>query len=412
MLPDRLENNGLDVIKNADLPSLDRGFVVTHTIDFDVSVDRRATDSIKWQKYAHGDIIPMWVADMDFMSPPSVIQALHKRIEHGVFGYAEPKPTLVQTVVQYLKRTYNWSIEPDWLVWLPGLVSGLNICCRSVAKPGSAVLTTLPVYPPFLSAPRLAQRILQTTTMVFDRNRWCIDFNNLQNQKDNRTKLFLLCNPHNPTGRMFEERELLQLAEICLHNGWIICSDEIHCDLILEPGRHHLPLASLDPGISARTITLMAPSKTYNIPGLGCAYAVISDDELRRRFKQAMAGIVPHTNLMGLAAAQAAYAHGQSWLKQLLVYLRGNRNMVRQRIQALPGLSMGPIEATYLAWIDARDMGVEDPTAFFEAAGVGLSNGTDFGAPGYVRLNFGCTRDLLKKALDRMAKALDKMKMT
>ena len=320
---------------------------MTQAVNFDLPIDRSATDSIKWQKYAHRDIIPMWVADMDFVSPPPVIQALHERIEHGIFGYAAPKPDLVQTVIQYLKDTHNWSVEPHWIVWLPGLVSGLNISCRSVDTPGSAILTTTPVYPPFLSAPKLADRHLQTTRMVFGQNQWQIDFDDLGTRNDDRTRLFLLCNPHNPTGRMFDKQELLQLADICLGNRWIICSDEIHCDLILESGRRHIPTASLDPAISDRTITLMAPSKTYNIPGLGCAFAVISNDGLRRRFKQAMAGIVPHNNLLGLAAAEAAYSYGQSWLQQLLVYLRNNRTLVQKGIKAMPDLSMGPIEATY-----------------------------------------------------------------
>lgn len=380
---------------------------MTRAVNFDLPIDRSATDSIKWQKYAGQDIIPMWVADMDFVSPPPVIQALQERVEHGIFGYAAPKPALVHSVIRYLKDTHDWSVDPHWIVWLPGLVSGLNVSCRSVGKPGSAILTTIPVYPPFLSAPKLADRKLQTTSMLYERGQWQIDFDDLETRSDDRTSLFLLCNPHNPTGRMFNKQELLQLADICMRRKWIICSDEIHCDLILESGRRHIPTASLDPDISARTITLMAPSKTYNIPGLGCAFAVISNDGLRRRFKQAMAGIVPHNNLLGLAAAEAAYTFGQSWLQQLVAYLKSNRTLVQERIQSMPGLSMGPIEATYLAWIDARAIGVEDPKTFFESAGVGLSDGVDFGSPGFVRLNFGCHHGLLRKALHRMNSALN-----
>jgi cysteine-S-conjugate beta-lyase len=374
--------------------------------DFDTPIDRKGSDSHKWQKYRGKEIIPMWVADMDFASPSAVIQALQKRVDHKIFGYGEPDPRLKELVCDHLLQSYQWVISPEWIVWLPGLVTGLNVTCRSVGRPGSGVLTTTPVYPPFFTAPRFAGKRLQTSALTFSDKRWQVDFEALRQAMDAKTALFLLCNPHNPTGRVFTRNELETLADLCLRANLAICADEIHCDLVLEPGCKHLPVASLAPEVARCTITLMAPSKTFNIPGLGCAYAVISDPKLRSRFKRAMDGIVPHINLFGFVAAQAAYEHGQAWLAALRNYLRVNRDLVYEAVQQMEGLRMGPVEATYLAWIDSRHAHFQNPTRFFEQSGVGLSDGTYFGAPGFVRLNFGCPRSLLQTALQRMAHAV------
>lgn len=374
--------------------------------DFDTPVDRTHSDSHKWHKYADRDIIPMWVADMDFQSPPAVMEALHQRVAHGVFGYGRPDPLLKATIIDHLQTAYGWPVAPEWLVWLPGLVTGINVACRSVGRRGAAIATTLPVYPPFLSAPRLAGKKLRTSRMIYNDEQWQVDWDTLQGAVSERTALYLLCNPQNPTGRVFTRKELESLADICLQADAVICADEIHCDLILETGCRHLPFALLSPEVADRTITLLAPSKSFNLPGLGCAFAVISNAKLRQAFKRAMEGIVPHVNVLGLTAAQAAYRHGRPWLSALLEYLRGNRDMTRQRINAIPGLQMGPVEGTYLAWIDTRDGGIEAPVRFFENGGVGLSDGTGFGMPGFVRLNFACPRWRLADALDRVSRAM------
>jgi cystathionine beta-lyase len=306
-------------------------------------------------------------------------------------------------------QSFGWEIESHWIVWLPGLVSGLNAACRTVGKEGDRVLTTVPIYPPFLSAPGNAGRQSTTTPMVLDQGRWRIDMDHLESVIEADTRLFNLCNPHNPTGRVFTRRELTQLAQICERHDLTICSDEIHCDLVLEPGCRHLPIASIAPEIARRTITLMAPSKTFNIPGLSCAYAVISDDALRRRFKRAIDGIVPHNNVLGLIAAQAAFQNGGEWLRELILYLRANRDLVHQTINGLPPFEMGPVEATYLAWIDVKRLDLPRPARWFEAAGVGLSDGMAFDGPGFMRLNFGCPRKLLVRALDRISAAAAKL---
>jgi len=379
-----------------------------HLFNFDNVVDRRGTYSAKWEKYKGRDIIPLWLADMDFRSPPAVIEALHQRVERGVFGYPSAPEELIAVVLSMLLITYGWEVKPEWLVWLPGLVTGLNVICRAAAERGEEVLTAVPVYPPFLSAPRLSGRSLVTIPLIQEAGRWTFDFDRLASLVTSRTRLFLLCNPHNPVGRVFTREELARLALICQKHDLIICSDEIHCGLVLDPDKAHLPIATLDPGIAQRTVTFMSPSKTFNLPGLGCAFAIIPDEQWRRRFRQTMAGIVPGVNLLGYVAALAAYRDASGWQAALLSYLRGNRELVRTAISRMPGLSMSHVEATYLGWIDTRGAGIEEPGKFFEDAGVGLADGSAFGGPGFVRLGFACPRSTLAEALTRMSRALEK----
>ena len=374
--------------------------------DFDTPIDRRGTDSSKWGKYAGRDVLPMWVADMDFAAPPAVIEALHRRAAHGVFGYGDPPSTLSEAVVDAVARDHRWCIEPGWLVWLPGLVTGLNVACRAVGEAGDGVFAATPIYPPFLSAPRLSRREIVAVPLQRRGARWEWDFDRVEEAIAPTTRLFMLCNPHNPVGRAFTRAELETVAAIAERHDLIICSDEIHAGLVLDPACEHLPIAALDAAVARRCITLMAPSKTYNVPGLGCAFAVIPDAGLRRRFLDVMRGIVPHVNVLGYAGAEAAYRYGEPWRSALIEYLRGNAEYARAAIDAIPGLRTTPVEATYLAWIDCTALNLEDPAAFFEAAGVGLSNGADFGAPGFVRLNFGCTRDTLGQAVARMSQAV------
>jgi len=370
--------------------------------DFDRVIDRRNGDSLKWNKYVGRDVLPLWVADMDFAAPPAVVAALEARIAQAHFGYAEQWPALVDAVLGHLQRAYGWSVDAASLVWLPGLVTGLNVACRAL---DGGVLTATPVYPPFLSAPRLSGRSLRTAPLTLRDGRWGWDFAALEAALTPDTRLLLLCHPHNPVGRAWQMDELAALADFCKRHDLIVCSDEIHCDLVLDGGRKHFPLAMLDGDTARRSITLMAPSKTYNIPGLGCAFAIIEDAALRRRFLAAQNGIVPHVNVLGLAACEAAYRDCDDWHAALIGYLSGNRDRVESAVAGMAGLAMTHVEATYLAWIDARALGVADPAAFFEAAGVGLSNGADFGLPGWVRLNFGCPRATLDAALERLRSA-------
>lgn len=375
--------------------------------DFDAPVDRAGSDSIKWAKYVGRDILPLWVADMDFAAPHAVLAAMRERLEHGVFGYNQPTPAQTQAVVHHLARWFDYAIEPEWIVWLPGLVSGLNIACHAVGEPGDAVFSATPIYPPFLSAPGFAGRRSVSAPLVRDQDAWVWNFASVDAVLNgSRARLFELCHPHNPVGRVWHEDELWQIAALAEKHDLIVCADEIHNGLILEPSRRHRLFASLAPEVAARTITLMAPSKTFNIPGLGAAFAIISDAGLRRRFTSAMRGIVPHVNLLGMVATEAALTQCDDWHAALIAYLRGNARTVERAVNALPGLSMTPVEATYLAWIDVSALGLPDPAKHFEAHGLGLSDGADFGAPGFVRLNFGTRRAVLDEALARLASAV------
>ena len=375
--------------------------------DFHSLPERRGSWSLKWDRFAGRDVIPMWVADMDFRAPPVVLEALRARVDHGVFGYVEPGPELAETVAAAIGAAHGWHPHPDWFVWLPGLVSGLNLVARAVGGPGDGVLTGTPVYPPFLSAPVNAGRTCQRVPLAQGADgRWRYPDGALDGSADGRSRLFLLCNPHNPVGRVFTRPELEQLAEACLRRGLVMCADEIHCGLVLEPGLAHVPLASLDPEVAARSITLMAASKTFNLPGLGTAFALVPDPGLRRALQAAMRGVVHRPMGIGLWATLAAYRDGEPWRRALVEVLRANRDTVARRVGALPGFRVTPAEATYLAWIDARASGIERPAEFFEAAGVGLYDGADFGAPGFLRLNFGCPPALLDRALTRMERAV------
>lgn len=370
--------------------------------DFEHVPERRGSDSVKWNKYAGQDVLPLWIADMDFASPPPVLAALQARVARGDLGYAEPWPALVEAVQAYCQRHYDWRVEADWLVWLPGLVCGINLACRSV---DGEVLTATPVYPPFLSAPGLSGRGLVRVSLREEGGRWSWDFAALEAAVNPATRLLLLCHPHNPVGRAWDADELQTLAEFAARHDLVVCSDEIHCDLVLDSERRHVPFAHLGEDAARRSITLMAPSKTYNIAGLGCSLAIIPDPALRRRYQAARRGIVPDVNVLALTACASALLEGEAWRQDLLAVLRANRDRVEAAVNAMPGLSLGHVEATYLAWIDARGLGVDAPVEFFEAAGVGLSDGRDFGLPGWVRLNFGCAPALLDQALDRMRAA-------
>ena len=380
--------------------------------NFDEVVPRRNSNCFKWDHdiYAKDKMLPMWVADMDFLSPPEIIDALQDRIKHGVFGYTFPSESLVNTIIERLEKSYNWNIEKEWIVWLPGLVTGFNVACSAIGNPGDEVATSVPVYYPFLSAPENNNKKLYSIPLASKNNRWTMDFSALDTAITPKTSLYLLCNPHNPGGTVYSKEELLHLAEICKKNNTFICSDEIHCDLILTEKQKHIPIASLSEEIANRTITLMAPSKTFNIAGLGCSYAIIPNKELRSKYTKAMEGLVPHVNLLGYTAAYAAYKYGNDWLSGLIEYLRDNLKLITEFVDKTPGLTMNQHDSTYLAWIDARGLNLDNPAKYFEKYNVGLSDGTVFGAPGFVRMNFGCPRSLVIEALTRIGQAIKALK--
>lgn len=376
---------------------------------FDDVPDRIGTNSLKWAKYESKDIIPLWVADMDFRSPASVVKVAQDLSSNGNFGYGVCPPTLNTTVSTRCENLYDWSINENWINWLPGMVCGLNIACRVFERESSQVITNTPVYPPFLYAPGNFGLNSTQVPMLLEDDRFTIDFDALYDLKTCTGDLFMLCHPHNPVGTSFTREELEKLGKYIIDRELFICSDEIHCDLIIEPSKKHIPFASLSEPIADRTITLMAPSKTFNLPGFGCSFSVISNSELRQRFRNAMKGIVPDPPAMGFRLAEVAYQDGDAWHGRLINYLRFNRDFAYKEISEMEGLIPYSPEATYLMWIDARDLPLDCPQTFFEGAGVGLSNGSDFGAPGFLRLNLGCTNELLRKAISRMQNAISNL---
>ena len=382
------------------------------TYDFDRLVDRRRTDSSKWQKYGP-DVVPLWVADMDFQSPEAVIRALRDRVEHGVFGYlALEQPEFHELFADRLLKRYGWRVSPDAVVIIPGVIPGFNVAGRILTAPGDGLILQTPVYPPILRAASSIGLTREEAPLARRADgRYEIDVDAFSAAIRERTRFFLLCNPHNPVGRVFTRDELTSLAQVCLRRGLAIVADEIHCELTLGSNRH-TPIASLDPEIAERTITLMAPSKTFNLAGLKCSVAVIPNATLREKFIAGRIDLVQTVNVFGYTAAFAAYRDGQPWLDELLRYLEANRDFVTGYVRSrLPGVSVFPPEATYLAWLDCRNAGDagRDPFRFFlERGRVALNDGTLFGpgGTGFVRLNFGCPRSLLAQALDRMRGAL------
>jgi cystathionine beta-lyase len=378
---------------------------------FDRVVDRRASDSNKWHKFP-ADVLPLWVADMDFPSPPAVVDALRARVEHGFFGYLREHNELPAVVAERLAKRYGWRVSPEAVVALPGVIAGFNQALRALTSPGDGLLVQTPVYPPILRAAgnHGLRRDEHALTRGAD-GRYAVDLETFGASFRDRTRAFLLCNPHNPVGRLYGRTELEGMAAACLRRDVAIVADEIHCDLLLD-GRQHVPMASLAPEIEQHTITLMAPSKTFNLPGLKCAVGIVPDAELRQRFVAAGADLVPKINLLGYTAAVAAYREADAWLDELLAYLADNRDFLVEQVRTrLPGVAVAPPEATYLAWLDCRGAApaAADPYTFFlERARVALSDGSAFGpgGAGFVRLNFGCPRPLLAHALERMRAAL------
>ncbi len=376
------------------------------------SPNRRNSDSVKWGVYAE-DVLPLWVADMDFVSPPAVIEALHKRVEHGVFGYAFESRELKSLIVQRMKARYDWQITSEDVLLIPGVITGLNLVSQAVVKPGESILVQPPVYPPFFTVPAncgaetVCNDLIPGTSGHYE-----VDYADFERRVASGTRCFLLCNPHNPVGRAFRETELRRMAEICLPHRVIICSDEIHSDLVFSESRH-IPIASLGDEIAASTITLIAPSKTFNIAGLDCAALICTNPDLRERIKNARRGLVGHVNLLGMSAAAAAYRDGESWLAEVLSILESNRNFLMDYLGSeFPEIRVVKPEATYLAWLDCTALALpESPFEFFlKDARVALNQGLDFGEPGrnHVRLNFGCPRATLEEALDRMCRSIKK----
>lgn len=374
--------------------------------NFNEQSDRRHSDSVKWNKYPE-DVLPMWVADMDFPTAPCVLDALHQRVDHGIFGYATTPDALFEVVIQRLKQHYQWDVKPEWLIALPGVVSGLNLAVRALTEPHQRTLSPSPIYPPFYKAAQLAGRGRQVIPLVMERGRWVMDLAAAQAEMRGDEKLLMLCNPQNPGGTVYRREELMAQLDFAERYDLIVCSDEIHCELLLEPGLCHIPFASLDERAAQRSVTFISPSKTWNIAGLGASLAIIPNPQLRRRFALARQGIVPGVDVLSLTAATAAWRDGEPWRQALLVHLRKQRDRLCRAINALPGLSVVPPEATYLAWVDASGTGMDEPWRAFLQHGLAFSPGKDFGDERFVRINFACSEETLEQAIARLQRAIN-----
>ncbi|MBE9603759.1 putative C-S lyase [Acetobacteraceae bacterium H6797] len=377
--------------------------------DFDTVIDRHGTGSLKWQRYAE-EVLPMWVADADFAVSPAITAAIRARLDHPVFGYASADAGLRQTIVTAMAETYGWKIEPEHLLFIPGVVTAFNMALKALLQPGDGVLVQTPAYPPILQAHRnWGLTPVEHVMHPGPHGDYALDLEAFD-EAAAASRAFLLCNPHNPTGRVFTRAELAHMAETCLARDLIIIADEIHCDLLFD-GRRHIPIASLSPEIAARTITLMSASKTFNIAGLKAAFAIIPDKALRDRVAAAHLGLVGSVNVLGLEATRAAFAEGTPWKDDLVAYLEGNRDWLEEAVRRrLPGIAFRKPEGTYLAWLDCKGIGLNEEAYdfFLRKAKVAFNPGPEFGTPGrdFVRLNFACPRATLEEGVARMERAI------
>ncbi|MDR1871187.1 MAG: pyridoxal phosphate-dependent aminotransferase [Deltaproteobacteria bacterium] len=385
--------------------------------NFDEIIDRRNTNSLKYdfareRGFPEG-LLPMWVADMDFRAPQPVLDRLVAVAQHGIFGYTETKDDYVAAVANWFSQRHDYQFEPSWLKKAPGVVFALALAIRAFTKPGEAILIQSPVYYPFTGCALDNDRIVIRNQLVLNNNRYEIDFDDFERKiVDHKIKLFLLCNPHNPIGRVWTREELLTMGDICLKHGCLIFSDEIHGDFIF-PGHRHIVFGSLAPELADLALIATAPSKTFNLAGLQIANLFIKNPKIKGAFSaEVRATGYSQLNSMGLAAAQSAYETGAEWLDQLMVYLKGNLDLTREFFQTnLPKVPLIEPEGTYLFWFDCRNLGLtpqEVNQRILEKGKVWLDDGAIFGpgGEGFQRINAACPRSVLREALEKIAVAL------
>jgi cysteine-S-conjugate beta-lyase len=379
--------------------------------DFDTPIPRAGTNCVKYDLrqayFGREDVIPMWVADMDFPVPPFVSEAVRKRAEHPVYGYSIIPESYYQAVIAWQKRRYNWEIKKDWILFSPGVVTGLNVIVQALTDPGDKIIVQPPVYFPFFSCVENNGRKLVYNQLVENEGVYTIDFDDLEKKMKDGARMMILCSPHNPVSRCWTRDELEWLGAKSIEHGVLLVSDEIHCDLVFKP-HCHIPLATLSPEIAQNTITCIAPSKTFNLAGLFSSSIIIANDSLRRRFRLAEEKVHLSANLFGITAAEAAYREGEAWLAGLMDYLKTNVDMVKDFLSDnMPEVKVTPAEATYMLWLDFRKLGLPSPDLkklLIEKAGLGFVEGPTFGpgGDGFQRMNVACTKDILKLALERL----------
>lgn len=388
--------------------------------NFDEPVNREGTNCIKYDRreeiFGRKDIIPMWVADMDFKTPDFITDALHDQLRHEIFGYSYRPPAYYSSVTDWLKKRHNWSVDKEWIIFTPGVVPALNFCTLAFTSPGDSIIVQPPVYFPFFSAVESHGRNLVRNRLKENKGRWTMDLESLTGLIDEKTRMIIISNPHNPVGRVWTSEELIRLCEICIRNNILIISDEIHSDLVLD-GYTHIPLATLSDEIAANTITCIAPSKTFNLAGLSTSNVIISNPSLRKSFSRTVENLhVGNGNIFGTAASVAAYTNGHGWLDALLEYIGKNVDFVEDYCQKMiPEIIPVHPEATYMIWLDCRKLGMEGQELqkfFVRNAGIGMNEGSTFGpgGEGFMRMNLGTTRQTVKRAMEQIENAVSSLR--
>ncbi|MBC8081239.1 MAG: pyridoxal phosphate-dependent aminotransferase [Gorillibacterium sp.] len=384
--------------------------------DFDKVINRFGTASYKWDQseklYGRADILPLWVADMDFEPPREVVQAIKERAEHGVYGYTFRTDAYFAAITGWLSRRHGWEIQQEWITSSPGVVPALSLAVLAYTNPGDGIILQSPVYYPFYDVIKMNNRIVIDNPLILEDGYYTIDFNLLEKQAQAGAKMLFLCSPHNPGGRVWTREELQRIADICLRHGVLVIADEIHQDLVFS-GHRHTPFAALSDAIAQITITCIAPSKTFNLAGLQAALVIIPNRSLRLNFNNLLKTLSIHMeSYFGLTAVESSYTYGDAWLDQLLVYLEDNCSLLLDYVgRNIPEVKVMKPEGTYMVWMDCRAIS-EDPAVLkklmFEKAGVAFSEGSVFGkqGAGYLRVNLACPRSLLQEALDRFAHAV------
>lgn len=384
--------------------------------NFDEAPCRENTSCLKWDKreevFGRADVIPMWIADMDFRTPPFIIEALRGRLDHDILGYSYRPDSYFESLIKWVSALHGWEILKEWIEFSPGVVPALNLCTHAYTSPGDEIIIQPPVYPPFFGAVNDHGRKLVFNQLVETAEGFRMDFNGLRKAISPKTRMLILSNPHNPVGRVWTRAELTELAEICSEKGIVILSDEIHSDLLL-PGAKHVPLASVSEKAAAVTVTCMAPSKTFNLAGLSTSSMIISDPGLMEKYRKTLVGLHMHLgNIFGNVASEAAYTHGREWLEQLMNYIEGNVDLVKDFCRdRLPVIRPVRPEATYMIWLDCRAMGMNGPELnrfFVDEAGVGMNEGSRFGpgGEGFMRMNLACPRATVLRALEQIENAI------
>lgn len=388
--------------------------------DFDENVDREGTDCIKYdlreQTFGRKDVIPMWVADMDYKTPDFIVEKLQNRLKHEIFGYSYRPPQYYDSIISWMKNRHDWEIDKDWICYCPGIVPALNLSTLTFTRPGDSIIVQPPVYFPFFSAVESHGRTIVYNQLLENEGRWTMDFSSLLSLVSEKTKMIIISNPHNPVGRAWTLEELEKLADICIKNNIIILSDEIHCDLML-PGITHTPVAGLSEKISEITVTCIAPSKTFNLAGLSTSSVIISNPVLRKYFNKKVDSLhIGNGNIFGTVASIAAYSLGHDWLDEMMVYISDNINFVREYCRELiPEIIPVIPEATYMIWLDCRKFGMsgkELQEFFVKQAGVGMNEGSTFGpgGEGFMRMNIATTRQTVTRAMEQIEKAVSSIR--